>query len=757
MRLSQRQKIRTSNTIGRVIPVSACVVSAAVCSLTLVCPPGQGAESHVRTHWQYVAKDGAEPSDVSATGLLSSRLGAATFPNGSAPPLRTADTSPTADGRYYYNPGDAVEFNDQSELRLEVSLRVLRSSGHPCATTVQIPLDGGKAELGPLRLGGHGEGYQEISGHGDLWVAMGFIVDEEDHEKDEVLLVDMGGAAGRQVVGRCRVPVNVMRNYLLEVRRGKPGVDDDVVRLSLPGTNLEPLSVRVADLKPVGSSGDFGFLFGHPVGGGMGEAEWERLALTISGPPRTRPAAAAPADTSPRRIAGRRQLFLDDWLIEKLDNLTRRQGQPEKHPKNPVFRRERPWEAARCELYGSAVWDPDNKRLQLFYSSMSKPYDTKMAYADSIDGGLTWMRPLLDVFLFDAQKTNIVWPGRYYVAGPSVFRDTHDPDPARRYKLFTSDYPTGDAPEDKGARGIDVGFSPDGIHWTASKKNPVIPGFVSDTTQSAFWDSNVNKYVAYVRLRSGGRRSVGRVESDDFETWTQPRVIYVPTPADSRRGWQYYSLAVTPYEGVYVGLVWIFPATAASADSSADTPVTWPELVTSRDGLDWRRVFFGEPFLPLGPPGSFDRRQIRTASSLVVLEDRILLVYSGSPHAHVAAHKFDIGLATLRTDGFASLNAGEQEGTMLSGPLCFEAGSLKINAVTEADGYVKAELLDASGSPLAGYEADSCRAFQGDSLSAKLTWKEKAAVPPAANHGTRIRFLMKNAMLYSFRIDGEGG
>jgi hypothetical protein len=257
-----------------------------------------------------------------------------------------------------------------------------------------------------------------------------------------------------------------------------------------------------------------------------------------------------------------------------------------------------------------------------------------------------------------------------------------------------------------------------------------------------------------VRMRLEGHRSVGRTESTDFETWTAPELVYTPTPEDRQRGWQFYGMSVTPYQGLYVGLVWIFPATGASADWKADTPVTWPELTVSRDSKAWRRVAFGQPFLPLGPAGSFDHRQIRTASSLVVLDDRILLFYAGSPQPHVKEHNYDIGLATLRLDGFVAMAAGANEGVLLTQPLRFGAGKLRINAAVQPGGYVKAELLAArEDRPLPGCDAGRCQAFQGDAVNGGLTWAGQAAVPAAPPDGARIRFLLKQARLYSFWVE----
>ena len=747
---------------------SSCVLACVVASSSLVSAVGAeagGSDVGAAFFWEYDATRGQEPHEVPGSPFLCSGLGSASFPDGQAPPLRTRDADPAADGRFYYLPPEATVIESATRLRIDVTVRVLTSEAHLCATCVQVPLrvgpppgHPGEWSLGPLTHGAHGETVQEARNSGVRRLAIGFVAHEGSPDNDEVLLLDSGAAGGPRVLGRQRVPVGVMRRYVLEVSRDEADPGQGQVQLTLPATDSAPLRARLEDLRPAADTGRFGFLFGHPASGGAGEAEWRRLRIEASGPafPPTRHAAArADSETAPRPVTRERQLFVDDWLIDTAEGVTRRQEQPAKHLDNPVFRRQRIWEEARCELYGSAVWDPDRDRLQLFYSAMRVPYDTKMAYAESADYGATWSRPKLGLFPFDGERTNIVWPGRYMVAGPSVFRDAHDPDPARRYKLFLSDYPTGQDAEtpEGGRRGIDVAFSPDGIHWTPSARNPVIPGYVSDTGQCAFRDERLDKYVAYVRIRSGGFRSVARTESHDFESWAEPRVVLTPSAADRGRSWHYYSLSVTPYEGIYIGLVWIFPQTAASVDWQADTPVTWPELVVSRDGIAWERVAFGHPFLPLGPPGSFDRRQIRTASSMVPLDDRILLVYSGSPHPHVSAHKYDIGVATLRLDGFAAIEPdGQEQGTLLTRPLLLPPGELRINASPAPGGSVKAELLDAEGKQLEGYAADECRPLETDTTDGCLSWRQHPLLPPCPDSGLRIRFVLNRTRLYSFRV-----
>jgi hypothetical protein len=475
-------------------------------------------------------------------------------------------------------------------------------------------------------------------------------------------------------------------------------------------------------------------------------------------------------DSSIRDIRGGvHQLFLDDWIVAEETHVERRQGQPVKRADNPILKRDKPWDAARCDLYGSAVYDPQHKRIQLFYSAhnTAKGHEERLAYAESRDAGQTWVKPEFDLIPFGEDlRTNLVMlPPSGMMAGPCVFRDDHASDPARRYKLFTSSYPDAHylglpgisevrgqfqylianptLPPNCAPPGMFVAYSPDGIHWKIPALR--ISNIISDTAQSAFWDERIGKYVGYVRARTENGRSVARMESDDFEHWTNPVVVLEGTPNKSL-----YSMGVNRYQGIYIGTLWIFEPSA----NSTDKPVIWPELAVSRDGIAWTRPFPGEPLVPCGPPGSADSRQIRMASSFVVLSDRILLFYGQTDRPHIPDMRADIGMATLRRDGFAAMTAGDTEGSILTKLIRFEAGRLCVNAKVNFGGYLRAEILDANGQPLAGYDLASCADVQGDVLWAPIEWKALATIPSSDfNNPCRIRFVLKNAEFYSFGVE----
>ena len=156
---------------------------------------------------------------------------------------------------------------------------------------------------------------------------------------------------------------------------------------------------------------------------------------------------------------------------------------------------------------------------------------------------------------------------------------------------------------------------------------------------------------------------------------------------------------------------------------------------------------------------------------MLVFDDRMLLFYAGCPYGHISGQtRFDIGLATLRRDGFVALadsQGGPADpsgnpyglwGTVTTLPLVFESGKLHINGkivppTVHKDSFIKAELLDDRGQPLESYELNGCNPFRGDSTDACLSWNGRTTIPASIVKGLRLRFVLKNARLYSFWVD----
>jgi hypothetical protein len=200
------------------------------------------------------------------------------------------------------------------------------------------------------------------------------------------------------------------------------------------------------------------------------------------------------------------------------------------------------------------------------------------------------------------------------------------------------------------------------------------------------------------------------------------------------------------YQTMYVGLLWIFRATDDEGYLVGPVHV---ELATSRDGIHWEREDGDRPaILPLGKPGSWEDGMVYTPNHPLVEGDTIKLFYSGFDEEHSRPMHGKIGLATLRKDGFASLDAGDKEGTVLTRRLARLAGTLLVNAAA-SKGWLKVEVLDADGKVLPGYGVDDCSPLAGDGVGQVVAWGDRKELPSGTSP-LRLRFVMKNAALYSF-------
>ena len=107
----------------------------------------------------------------------------------------------------------------------------------------------------------------------------------------------------------------------------------------------------------------------------------------------------------------------------------------------------------------------------------------------------------------------------------------------------------------------------------------------------------------------------------------------------------------------------------------------------------------------------------------------------------------------IRVDGFVSACAPYAGGELLTHPLIFSGGSLSVNAETSAFGSFQVEIQDADGQPVPGFTLDECEPIFCDSLDYTVRWKSSAGdLRPLEGRPARLRFLLRDADLYSFRF-----
>jgi hypothetical protein len=523
---------------------------------------------------------------------------------------------------------------------------------------------------------------------------------------------------------------------------------------------------------------------------------------------------------NPINIGTIRQLFLDDHVVDRLDKIHRQFHRPVRHDGNPIIESDQKWEhGGGVYLYGGTViYDREERRFKMWYRASSPLVRTegsgfdvaegtyKACYAVS-DDGLHWHKPDLGLTEFAGSRANNLLPpskdGKGFIRRPNLVKDYDDPDPGRRYKMVYMD-------NIDGQWGLSKGISADGISWQMNVgqphrfEKPVAPNGVLFG-----WDAGNAEFVHYhrksgtVRADVDGRTvrtksAVMRTSSADFETWGGTREVLTRSEADPP-GWSPshgIDLAgVQLTEGLYIGFVDTVtrhfvedvPPDAWDGVHSKEFAEYRTELLVSRDGQKWDRVAPMWEFMRRGLWGTWDRDHVGLGKP-IVHDDQMLLYYLGSniplasnlpdhPQFPVLNTIVDgqrmghaIGLATMRLDGFVSMDGYDPTGTVTTKPLTSDGDRLVLNArapqaAFDAEpqaaapyGSLRAEVLDAQGRAIEGYSADDCDAFTGDDLRHVVTWRGRPRLPRLDGGAFKLRFHLRNAALYSFQVaDREPG
>ena len=429
-----------------------------------------------------------------------------------------------------------------------------------------------------------------------------------------------------------------------------------------------------------------------------------------------------------------RYLVLDSRIIEKTENAQLTVGVVQKDKHNPLFGEDKPWEKRFDNLYANVIFDQEDQLYKCWYSPFivdlsakgmtlqqrgqtgyRPPRGREMAicYAVSKDG-ITWEKPELGLVEFEgSQQNNILWREPH---GAGVFKDYHDPDPARRYKAFF--------------QGVSVAFSADGMHWGKAIPCPEIK-VAGDTHNNALWAPTLNKYVGITRTWGKQRgRQVARTESADFLKWTPAAVVL----EGIEKNLQVYAMPVFYRDGLYLGL-------AAIHDQTADR--VWTELTWSPDTIQWHRVSPGTPLIGnLSNEGDYDWGCAYAGAYPIFLHDEIRIYYGGSDGKHTSWRNGFFCLATLKPDHWAGYEpiGPNQPAIITTSEISFAGQALRITADVAPGGSVKVSMVDRNGKPISSAKPVTETVTDGE-----LQWSQKMSSGPM-----RLRFEISGAKLYSF-------
>lgn len=467
------------------------------------------------------------------------------------------------------------------------------------------------------------------------------------------------------------------------------------------------------------------------------------------------------AEPGPLVLGERRELFVDRFLIERMEGVALKLAQPRQA--ETVLKFDQPWEYAS----GFVTVIKDGDLYRLYHRAGSRKPDGKYddyaeatAYAESRDG-ITWTKPNLDLPGRDPTKgSNVILSGDQYRVSHnfSPLLDHRPGVPAsERYKAVGGKGPTGKP------GGLYRYVSADGIRWKLHSDEPLFVGYALDSLNVLTWLPEEQCYAIYLRTWSEGGtpeqpkfrgiRTVSRSTSKDFVHWSKPEpMTYGDAPLE-----HLYTNNTQPYfRAPHLLVALPFRFLPKRQVYPVEQQVTWgvsphqavglsdAVFMTSRGGTRYDRTFM-ESFIRPGPDVlAWHARETQPSNGIVQTSPTEMSFYVSNHYTLPSAH---LTRYVLRLDGFASLHAGYQPGTLLTKRFIFSGNRLSLNFATSAAGEIQVEVLNETGKVIG-----TSHPIIGDAIDQDVVWKDDFKIGSVAGNPIQLRFTLQDADIFALQF-----
>jgi len=510
-------------------------------------------------------------------------------------------------------------------------------------------------------------------------------------------------------------------------------------------------------------------------------------------------------------IGTEKQLFLDNFILDHLEDVKRVICKPQR-PEKPILRsRDLPWEFNASTHPAAALQDPNDGKFMLWYTQSyvgGAWGDSGMilCYAESQDCQ-HWEKRLSGkcIPFKDHKATNIVLEDSGHHIAIVVNPDQSDP--ARRFMIL---YNPNDKALDRGQKTMStVAASPDGLQWTTiSEDTPMRHHHY----QRAIWDDSINKWIAYSQYSHHWnflhrKRQVGRQTSDDFINWSPKEVVLsVDNDPHLPPNVEFHEMSIRKVGGLYIGIatefhtepIWVVGKTGNWRDQAYTTL----SLYVSRDGIQWQRASGSEPWVDNGRPGSYSAGFVSSSVAGQLVHNGKIYIphftkstkqsWHGRPQqpkyknirplptTFVPEENFEkrdrdhtrlvnnlgkyprdeggISTLILREDGWAELKPNYENGKVITRQFVFEGDILKINAEAYG-GYIIVEVVDTNFKPFDGLSTEDCDpvvSSNPNQIWHTVSWKGKSNQSALWNKPVRLIFHLHQASIYAFQFVNTG-
>jgi hypothetical protein len=322
--------------------------------------------------------------------------------------------------------------------------------------------------------------------------------------------------------------------------------------------------------------------------------------------------------------------------------------------------------------------------------------------------------------------------------------------------------------------------SPDGVHW---KKLDVQlgwgkTGWYGGDNSSFYYDPFRKLWVRSIRSRAQSLRSFpGQKTVRARYYFASPNFVRTftestPAIAAGKDPWlaadeldqpdvptfepELYDFTAIAYESLMVG---VFAVLAAPPRKEEPKHLDL-KLGFSRDGYHFERPTH-EPFLACSrTPGSWNRGYLHPVSGVcqVVGDHLVFYVSAWSGESKTDGTNMyggaSTGIAVLRRDGFASMDADTNPGTLTTNLLSFKGSHPFVN-VEASQGELRMEVLNGAGNVISPFSLANCVPVRGDTTRQEIHWKGAADLSSLAGRPVRFKFHLNKGKLYSFWVSSS--
>ena len=215
---------------------------------------------------------------------------------------------------------------------------------------------------------------------------------------------------------------------------------------------------------------------------------------------------------------------------------------------------------------------------------------------------------------------------------------------------------------------------------------------------------------------------------------------------------QLYNLDCIAYESLMLGMFTIWRG--QPADELKRPKINEVCVGFSRDGFHWSRPD-RRAFCPVSEdPKAWNFGNVQSAGGCCLVVGDKLWFYIGGTKQGGGADPNTTGLAVLRRDGFASMDADANGGMLTTRPVVFTGKHLFVNADVPK-GKLTVEILDEAGQIIPPFTRTDCRTISGDSTKREVKWDSTKNLSALTGKPVRFRFHLTDGSLYAFWVSKD--